>query len=83
MTNTRMIIKSRPRVIPNNLAKVILEFGKIANMLTIIQNKDHNRTVTNEFFPLIYLVINHTIAIIEIIGNIKAYKYIISPKIDV
>ena len=73
------MIKSKPRVIPNNRANVILISGKIANKLTTIQNIDHKTTVANEFFPFKYLVINHMIAIIEIIGNIKAYKYIFSP----
>ena len=79
MTKTRIMIKSKPRVIPNNFAKVILEFGKIANILTIIQKIDHKKTVVNEFFPLKYLDINHIIAITEIIGKNKAYKYIFSP----
>lgn len=79
-----MIIKSSPRVIPNIRAKVILTLGNIANRLTTIQNIDHKKTVKNEFFPFKYLVINQIIAINEIIGNIKAYKYTLSPfKIDV
>ena len=79
-----MIIKSSPRVIPNIRAKVILTLGNIANRLTTIQNIDHKKTVKNEFFPLRYLEINQTIAINEINGNIKAYKYTLSPfKIDV
>ena len=69
------MIKSKPRVIPNNRANVILISGKIANKLTTIQNTDHKRTVANEFFPLKYLVINHIIAIIEIIGNIEELKH--------
>lgn len=84
MTNTRIIIKSKPRVIPKNLAKVILAFGNMANKLTIIQNNDHKKTVKNEFFPLKYLEINHMIATKAITGNINAYKYTFSPfRIDV
>ena len=74
-----MIIKSKPRVIPNKRANVILILGKIANKLTIIQNMDHKTTVVKEFFPFMYLSTNHTIAITDIIGNIKEYNNIVSP----
>ena len=70
--NTKIIIKSNPRVIPNKRAKVILTSGKTANKLTKIQNMDHNKTVEKEFLPFRYLEMNHIIAIMEIIGNINA-----------
>ena len=79
-----MIIKSKPRVIPNKRANVILILGKIANKLTIIQNMDHKITVVNEFLFFMYLSTNHKMAITDIIGNNKEYNNILSPfKIDV
>ena len=77
--NTKMIIKSKPRVIPTNLANGLLKFGKSENIATIIQKRAHNTVVTAECFPLKYLSVNQTIAIMEIIGNIKEYKNILSP----
>ena len=71
--------KSKPRVIPNKLANEVLKFGKSANTLTKIQNIDHKTTVVKEFFPFMYLSTNHTIAITDIIGNIKEYNNIVSP----
>lgn len=84
MINTKIITKSRPRVIPKKLANEVLKFGKSANTLTKIQNMDHRITVVKEFFLFMYLNIIPTIAIKEIIGNIKEYNNIVSPfKIDV
>ena len=77
--NTKMIIKSKPRVIPTNLAKLLLNSGKSENIETTTQKRAHNIVETAEFFPFKYLNINHTIAIIEIIGNIKEYNNILSP----
>jgi hypothetical protein len=74
-----MIIKSKPRVMPTNLANSLLKFGKSENIATTIQKRAHNSVVSAEFFPLKYLNTNHTIAIIEIIGNINEYKNILSP----
>lgn len=79
-----MIIKSNPLVIPKKLANELLNCGKSENTLTKIQKTVHKMTVDAEFFPFMYLSINHTIANMEIIGNIKVYKNILSPfKIDV
>ena len=76
-------MKSKPRVMPKALANEVLKFGKSANTLTIIQKIVHKMTVVKEFFPFIYLNTNHTMAIMEIIGNIKEYNNILSPfKID-
>lgn len=74
-----MIMKSKPRVIPTILAKELLRFGKSENIATIIQKIDHNIVVKKEFFPPKYLNANHTMARIEIIGNIKEYKSILPP----
>ena len=84
MMNTKIITKSKPRVIPKKLANEVLNCGKSANTLTKIQNMDHKTTVVKEFFLLRYLNIIPTMAIREIIGNIKEYNNILSPfKIDV
>ncbi len=84
MINTKIITKSKPRVIPKALANEVLRFGKSANTLTKIQNIDHKMTVVKEFFLFMYLNTIPTIAIKEIIGNIKEYNNILSPfKIDV
>lgn len=61
---------------PKKLANEVLKCGKSANTLTKIQNMDHKMTVVKEFFLFMYLKIIPTIAIIEIIGNIKEYKNI-------
>ena len=77
-------MKSNPRVIPNNLAKILLNCGKTANKLTIIQKAVQRTTVNKEFFSCKYLSKNHTIAIIEIIGNKIEYNNMQSPfKTDV
>ena len=44
---TTMMIKSKPRVIPNSFANEVLKCGKIANKLITIHNKDHNETKNN------------------------------------
>ena len=77
--NTKMIIKSKPRVIPTNLANWLLKSGKSENIATILQKRVHNTVVTIEFFPFKYLNTNQTMAKIEIIGNIKEYNNILSP----
>ena len=84
MMNTKIITKSKPRVIPKKLANEVLNCGKSANILTKIQKRDHKTTVVKEFFLFMYLSMIPTIAIREMIGNIKEYNNILSPfKIDV
>ena len=82
--NTKIITKSKPRVIPKKLANEVLNCGKSANTLTKIQNMDHKTTVVKEFFLFMYLRIIATMAIREMMGNINEYNNIFSPfKIDV
>ena len=69
-----MMIKSKPRVIPNSFANEVLKCGKIANKLITIHNKDHNETKNNEVFPFKYLSKNQIIAITDINGNKIEYQ---------
>ena len=69
-----------PNILPNEL----LNSGKIANKLTKIQKIDHKTTVEREFLLFRYLPMNQIMAMMEIMGTIKAYKNIFSPfRIDV
>ena len=48
-------MKSKPRVIPNNLAKRSLAVGKIENRITNSHNTVHRITVAKDCFCLRYL----------------------------
>ena len=74
--NTTIIRKSRPRDIPTTEAKRSLKLGNIENKIAKSHSTVHRITANIEFFSCKYLIKNHMIARIAIIGKIIEYNNI-------